>query len=176
MRRRFSQNVTTTRSQRRGEPPAVCGVTITRGCENRESHCLPVEMVLRAAPGSQEAHAGDERAGAVGQARSTDERSEQRRPTGGRRSGREGAWPRGTWASKPRSGHSTGEARHRRWNGYVKPDQRLGVWTRGKSRMRENCTSGSVEGAAGNRRPYSDPAATPRPTPPPARDRFVVHE
>jgi hypothetical protein len=34
--------------------------------------------------------------------------------------------------------------------------QAFAVWTRGRSRMRESCTYGSVRGARGNSRPYRD--------------------
>ena len=34
--------------------------------------------------------------------------------------------------------------------------QALAVWTRGRSRMRESCTYGSVRGALSNERPYRD--------------------
>ena len=34
--------------------------------------------------------------------------------------------------------------------------QAITVWTRGRSRMRESCTYGSVRGARGNSRPYRD--------------------
>jgi hypothetical protein len=34
--------------------------------------------------------------------------------------------------------------------------QAIAVWTRGRSRMRESCTYGSVRGARGNSRPYRD--------------------
>src|SRR5215207_993733 len=34
--------------------------------------------------------------------------------------------------------------------------QALAVWTRGRSRMRESCTYGSVRGAPSNGRPYRD--------------------
>jgi hypothetical protein len=34
--------------------------------------------------------------------------------------------------------------------------QAFAVWTRGRSRMRENCTYGSARGARGNSRPYRD--------------------
>ena len=35
--------------------------------------------------------------------------------------------------------------------------QVVAVWTRGRSRMRESCTYGSVRGALSNERPYRDP-------------------
>ena len=38
--------------------------------------------------------------------------------------------------------------------------QVFAVRTRGRSRMRESCTSGSVRGARGNSRPYRDPSAS----------------
>ena len=38
--------------------------------------------------------------------------------------------------------------------------QAFAVWTRGRSRMRESCTYGSVRGARGNSRPYRDRAAS----------------
>ena len=51
--------------------------------ENRESPCPSMGMEPWGASGSQETYADDERAGAVGQARSTDEVSEQGWATSG---------------------------------------------------------------------------------------------
>ena len=41
--------------------------------------------------------------------------------------------------------------------------QALAVWTRGRSRMRESCTYGSVRGALSNERPYRDLQVSARP-------------
>jgi len=62
----------------------------------------------RAASGSLGTHADDERPRAVGQARSTDEVSEQRPVVRPRKRRREGAWSRGTWASSAQTGHRAG--------------------------------------------------------------------
>jgi hypothetical protein len=67
----------------------------------------------------------------------------------------QGRRPRGMRTSKARTGHSAGQACHRRWHAYGKP-QGLLVRTRGGSRMRESRMYGSVRGARGNSCPYRD--------------------
>ena len=71
----------------------------------------------------QRPNADDERPGEVGQARSTDEAAEQSRDRRRRRWWREGAWPRGTRASKTRPGHRAGPARPVRSTVYVKQQE-----------------------------------------------------
>ena len=65
----------------------------------------------------------------------------------------QGRGPRGMRTSKARAGLRAGQACHRRWIAYGK---QLAVWTRGRSRMRESRTYGSVRGALSNERPYRD--------------------
>ena len=55
------------------------------------------------------------------------------------------------------AGRRAGKPCHRCWRAYVKPqDSDLPSLTRGRSRMRESRTYGSVRGAGSNLRPYRD--------------------
>ena len=60
--------------------------------------------------------------------------------------------------SKARTGHSTGDACHRRWSAYgtSREYSEVPLPTRGGSRMPELGPYGSVRGARGNSRPYRD--------------------
>ncbi len=102
----------------RGQRPRACPDTPRA----RTGRALgrPWRMAPRAASGSPRTHADDARPRAVGQPRSTDEVSEQSRGHRRRRGWREGAWPKGTRASKTRPGRRTGTARAVRWSGYGK--------------------------------------------------------
>src|SRR5262245_53086489 len=59
--------------------------------------------------------------------------------------------------SSTRAGRRAGKPCHRCWHAYVKPQNSdLPSLTRGRSRMRESRTYGSVRGAGSNLRPYRD--------------------
>jgi hypothetical protein len=77
----------------------------------------------------------------------------------------EGRWsqgprPRGMQASTARSGLSARPRVSPASAAYAPPPLRGRVWTRGRSRMRESRTYGSVRGAGSNLRPYRDRGET----------------
>src|SRR5262249_40445322 len=64
---------------------------------------------------------------------------------------------RGMQTSNTRVGRRAGKPFHRCWRAYVKPQNSdLPSLIRGRSRMRESRTYGSVRGAGSNLRPYRD--------------------
>src|SRR5208283_3698775 len=71
---------------------------------------------------------------------------------------REAVGPRGMRTSKARAGHRAGKPCHRRRAAYVRPLTTSGFasCTRGRSRVPELGTLGSVRGVARNGHPYRD--------------------
>src|SRR5262249_17517523 len=99
--------------------------------------------------GKGEPKADDERTREVGPSSSSYEAGELRRSDPSRSRWSQGLGPRGMRTSSTRAGRRAGKPCHRCWRAYVKPQSDLPSLTRGRSRMRESRTYGSVRGRGG---------------------------